>query len=119
MAMQILPARVKENTITYLGACKMINVTETLRLICDEFFNEETVFEDGEEITVKIVHKDKIAELSNKIEEKTLALLELIMNTNGSEAKKGLLAEAKTLVLFSSLIVTVLLLSDDAVLIIC
>ena len=108
MAMQIIPGKLKGKDIFYAEECKEINLTDTLRQICEDFFTEETVFEDGEEITIEIAKSDRIRPLSEKIEKELFNLLEKLSNTKGDATKKELVADIKDLILFRSLIIFML-----------
>lgn len=108
MAMQIMPGELKGKNIIYRENCKMINVTDTLRPICNEFFEEETVLENKETITVEIAHLNNIMRLSDRIESDMLALLDKVEKTRGDEARKDIVLAIKDLVLLRSLIITLL-----------
>ena len=106
MAMQIMPGKLKENKIIYTDDCDEINVTSTLSSICDGFFVDETVLENGEEITIEIAKVDKIRLLSEKIEKEIFSLIEKMSKTKGDEAKKELASDIRDLVLLRSLIIS-------------
>ena len=68
MAMQIMFASISGNNIKYPEESHCINVTANLKPICDEFFEEKTFLEDGEEIIIQVVRHEKVKEFSERIE---------------------------------------------------
>ena len=112
MAMQIMPGKIDGKGISYEDDCKEINVTDVLRAICDDYFEEETVLEEDEEITIEIVHSDKIIPLSQRVETKIFSLLDKLQNTKGDAARKEIVRDIKDLILFRSLIISALSTKD-------
>ena len=74
MALQITPGTLvsSKREIRYNDGDPQINITETLKPICDEFFREEIFLEDEEEITVRFVPFKGIEPLSYRIERELL-----------------------------------------------
>ncbi len=112
MAMQIMPGKINGKSISYEDGCKEINVTDVLRSICDDYFEEETVLEEDEEITIEVVHSDKIIPLSQRIETEIFSLLDKLQNAKGDTVRKEIVIDIKDLILFRSLIISALSIKD-------
>jgi len=113
MAMQIMPGKCSDKVITYDETCSQINLTETLRNICEKYFIEENFQEGEEEITLSVLRYDDMSLFSRRIENEICSLLDKIRKTSGDIAKSELVSSVKDLVLLRSIIIEALL-SDDS-----
>ena len=113
MAMQIMAGQLNGDIIVYEDTCSQINLTDTLKDICDSYFKEETVQEEGEEITISICRYESIKALSKQIETEITLLLNKLNNTKGSDAKCELTSNVKDYVLLRSIIIEALLMDDS------
>ena len=77
----------RKREIRYKDADPQINVTKTLRPICDEFFKEENFFEDDEKITVRVVHFDGIEHLLYGIDDEIRWLFKQLQHDNNDNRK--------------------------------
>ena len=74
MALQIMPGKLSNNLsdgkkeILYDKYSPQINITDTLKPICVDFFKEEIFSEDGEDITVSIVPFKGIKPLFDRLQ---------------------------------------------------
>ena len=121
MAMQIMSAKVTDKTITYFENAKQINVTNALKPICDRFFQEETLLEEDENITVQVARICVMPELSEYLANEILSSVEKLNETKGNEAKSEIASNIKDYVLFRSIIISMLMTDDaqNSVLLIC
>ena len=77
----------RKREIRYKDSDPQINVTKTLRPICDEFFKEENFFEDDEKITVRVVHFDGIEHLLYGIDYEIRWLFKQLQHDNNDNRK--------------------------------
>lgn len=108
MAMQIMFASISGNNIKYPKESHCINLTANLKPICDEFFEEKTFLEDGEEIIIQVVRHEKVKEFSERIEKNVTELLGELKITKGDGAKEKIITDIKDYVLLRSLIISML-----------
>ena len=88
MALQIMSGTLhgagRDTEILYDYNDPQINITDTLKPICDDFFKERTFLEGDEEITVSIVPFNGVKHLSDRIKNEALRRLFSNMNTVGT-----------------------------------
>ena len=88
MALQIMSGTLhgagRDTEILYDYNDPQINITDTLKPICDDFFKERTFLEGDEEITVSIVPLNGVKHLSDRIKNEALRRLFSNMNTVGA-----------------------------------
>ena len=92
MALQIMSGTLhgigKEKEILYDDSDPKIYITDALKPICDEFFQERTFLECDEEITVNIVPFNGLRPLSFRIEKEALRVVSSMISaeTNARDA---------------------------------
>ena len=84
MALQIMSGTIhgigKEKEILYDDGDPQITITDTLKPICDEFFQERNFVEGDDEIAVSIVPFNGMRPLSFRIEKEALRILSSMIN---------------------------------------
>lgn len=112
MAMQITIGKLSEKNISFVDNSTQVNMTDFLKRLCNGYIREEQVLEDEEEIIVNVISLDNVSSLSQCIEKEFIKLIDKIGKTYGDEAKNELLLNMKDLVIFQSLIISMLMLPE-------
>jgi hypothetical protein len=111
MAMQIMIGIKKENEIIIDENQRQVNYTETLKEICNIYFEEMNFTEEGEEITYSAIESKSFLEVVQLLCKKQESVINEIKEVRGNEQRNKLIDRLQDYNLMISVLVEASLLS--------
>ena len=113
MAFSVTYGEIKDKEIIFDLNSKKMNYTDFIKQVCDDYFIENSFFEDDEEVSYRIIKCDdflKVCELLNKFEKESK---EECINSKGNEKKNELTRAIHDCFLLQSIIVEALIMKSN------
>ncbi len=113
MAMQIMIGIKKGTEVFFDEKQKLVNYTDTIKEICNNYFEEMNFTEDGEEITYSVIESNIFDKVMQLICEKQESIINEIRNVRGNEERNDIVNRLNDYILIMSIFVNAISLSKQ------